>query len=151
MSKRKSVDSKSLAIRPEYIGSKGLQGKIAIITGGDSGIGRAVAVHYAVEGASVAIVYRKSDEDARETQLMVNEAGQDCLLFNGDISKEAFCRKVVRETFRKFKRLDILVNNAGAGFAKSTEQASDEEIQWVLETNYLSVVRCTNAVLPHML
>ena len=135
MSKRKSVDDRTMAIRPNYIGSERLKGKVALITGGDSGIGRAVAVHYAVEGASVAIVYRKSDDDAKETQSMVADAGQECLLFKGDISNEAFCRKVVRETFRKFKRLDILVNNAGTHEpADELEQISSKQFQKTLKS-----------------
>jgi NAD(P)-dependent dehydrogenase (short-subunit alcohol dehydrogenase family) len=116
---QKRMNAKSLAdpqndvVRHHYNSSLRLLDKVAIVTGGDSGIGRSVAVHFALEGANVAIVYRKSDEDAHETQQMIQKANQTCLLFRGDVSNEAFCRKVVRETVRKFKKLDILVNNAG--------------------------------------
>ncbi|WP_276132013.1 glucose 1-dehydrogenase [Polluticoccus soli] len=101
------------AIRSYYKGTGKLKGKVAIITGGDSGIGRSVAVHYAREGADVAIVYLKSDDDARETQQMVEKEGQQCLLFKGDISDEGFCKEVVAMTHKELSRLDILVNNAG--------------------------------------
>lgn len=140
-----------MAIRPNYIGSERLKGKVALITGGDSGIGRAVAVHYAVEGASVAIVYRKSDDDAKETQSMVADAGQECLLFKGDISNEAFCRKVVRETYRKFKRLDILVNNAGTHEpADELEQISSKQFQKTFEVNMFSFYYFTHEALKKM-
>jgi NAD(P)-dependent dehydrogenase (short-subunit alcohol dehydrogenase family) len=151
MSKRKSVDDRTMAIRPNYIGSERLKGKVALITGGDSGIGRAVAVHYAAEGASVAIVYRKSDDDAKETQSMVADAGQECLLFKGDISNEAFCRKVVRETYKKFKRLDILVNNAGTHEpADELEQISSKQFQKTFEVNMFSFYYFTHEALKKM-
>ena len=100
-------------IRPDYKPSGKLAGKVAIITGGDSGIGRSVAVHFAREGASVAIVYHQSDEDARETKKLVENENQECLVFRGDIAVEAFCRRVVRNTHKKFGKLSVLVNNAG--------------------------------------
>ena len=140
-----------MAIRPNYIGSERLKGKVALLTAADSGIGRAVAVHYAAEGASVAIVYRKSDDDAKETQSMVADAGQECLLFKGDISNEAFCRKVVRETYKKFKRLDILVNNAGTHEpADELEQISSKQFQKTFEVNMFSFYYFTHEALKKM-
>ncbi|MCD6063966.1 MAG: NAD(P)-dependent oxidoreductase [Flavipsychrobacter sp.] len=101
------------AVKDHYKGSGKLKGKVAIVTGGDSGIGRSVAVHYAREGADVSIVYLKSDDDAIETQQMVESEGRKCLLFKGDISDEGFCKEVVAMTHKELKKLDILVNNAG--------------------------------------
>ena len=151
MSKKKLVDDKNLAMRPDYMGSHRLQGKVAIITGGDSGIGRAVALHFAVEGADVAIVYRKSDDDARETQAMVHEVGQECILFKGDISKEAFCRKVVRDAFRKFKKLDILVNNAGTHEpADELDEITSKQFQKTFEVNMFSFYYFTHEALKKM-
>lgn len=100
-------------VRESYAGSGKLTGKVAIITGGDSGIGRAVAVHYAREGADVVINYLHSDDDARETKKMVEAEGRLCMLAKGDVSGEAFCKKLVNDTYNKFGKLDILVNNAG--------------------------------------
>jgi NAD(P)-dependent dehydrogenase (short-subunit alcohol dehydrogenase family) len=151
MAKRKSVDSKELAIRPQYKGSLRLQDKVAIITGGDSGIGRAIAAHYAMEGADVAIVYHQSDGDARETQAMVEKANQKCILFKGDVSKEAFCRKVVRDTFRTFKRLDILVNNAGTHVpADDLTDISSKQFQRTFEVNMFSFYYFTHAALKKL-
>jgi NAD(P)-dependent dehydrogenase (short-subunit alcohol dehydrogenase family) len=97
---------------PFYKGSGKLEGKVALITGGDSGIGRSVAVLYAREGAEVAIVYLSEHEDAEQTRLAVADEGKDCLLISGDISNEGFCEEAVRKTVEKFGQLDVLVNNA---------------------------------------
>src|SRR5690606_8655252 len=97
-----------------------LEGKVAIITGGDSGIGRAVAVAFAQEGADVVIAYLEEHEDAAKTAEAVQETGRSALLMAGDISKESFCKKVVKRTMNKFKRIDILVNNAAVQFEAKT-------------------------------
>ncbi len=97
------VNSEGDLVRHHYNSGLRLLDKVAIMTGGDSGIGRAVAMHFALEGANVAIVYRKSDDDARETQAMIEKTNQTCILFKGDISNESFCRKVVRDTHKEFK------------------------------------------------
>ena len=96
-------------IRKNYKGSEKLKGKTALITGGDSGIGRSVAVHFAKEGANVAIVYLEEDEDAVKTKKLVEKAGQECLLLEGDLKDQKFCQKVVKETVKKFGGLNILV------------------------------------------
>jgi NAD(P)-dependent dehydrogenase (short-subunit alcohol dehydrogenase family) len=146
--KTKLVHSAALAMRPGYTGSLRLDGKVAIITGGDSGIGRAVAVHYAVEGANLAIVYHKSDGDAKETKAIIEEAGQECILFKGDISNEAFCRKVVKQTFAKFKKLDILVNNAGMHIpADDLKDISSRQFQRTFEVNMFSFYYFTHEAL----
>lgn len=112
--KRKVVPEEMLeVVRANYKGSDKLQGQAAIITGGDSGIGRSVAVLYAKEGADISIVYHESDKDAGETKSMVEKEGRKCILFKGDIADEEFCRATVRSTKEQLGRLDILVNNAG--------------------------------------
>ncbi len=100
-------------IRADYKGTDKLQGQVALITGGDSGIGRSVAVHFAREGADIAIVYLKSDEDANDTQALVEQEGRKCILIKGDVSKEAFCKKAVQQAADKLGGITILVNNAG--------------------------------------
>src|SRR5690606_2391767 len=103
-------------IRPGYKGSEKLKGKVALITGADSGIGRSVAIHFAREGAHVAIAYLSEDEDAKKTQELVKDEGVDCLLIKGDVKRESFCRSMVEKTVKKFGQLDILVNNAAVQF-----------------------------------
>jgi NAD(P)-dependent dehydrogenase (short-subunit alcohol dehydrogenase family) len=149
--RRSIVDDRDMAVRPHYKSCLKLLDRVAIITGGDSGIGRAVAVHYALEGANVAIVYQKSDHDALETKAMVEQANQTCLLFKGDIRHEAFCKKVVRETFSQFKRLDILVNNAGTHEPTSSlEEISAKQLQNTFEVNMYPVHYFTNEALKKM-
>ena len=104
--------------KPEYIKSSykaagKLNGKVALITGGDSGIGRAVSVHYAKEGADVAIIYLEEDIDARETKKLVEAEGRKCLLIAGDVKERGFCKLAVEQTVEKLGKLNILVNNAG--------------------------------------
>jgi len=102
--------------RPEYKGSDKLKDKVALITGGDSGIGRSIAVLYAKEGADVAIVYLAAHEDANETKRLVEEKGRKCLLIAGDISSEKFCLETVQKVIDEFGKLDILVNNAAVQY-----------------------------------
>src|SRR5699024_3865980 len=99
-------------IRNNYRGSSKLENKTALITGGDSGIGRAVSVHFAREGADVAVIYLDEHEDAEETKRLVELEGQKCHLISGDIGNQSFCEAAVTETINKFKKIDILVNNA---------------------------------------
>src|SRR6201996_8771001 len=106
---------------PEYIKNSyrpagKLKGKIALITGGDSGIGRAVSVHFAEEGADIAVVYLNEDADAGETKNLVEATGRRCLLIKGDVKKADFCRKAVDLTIKEYDQLNILVNNAGMQF-----------------------------------
>src|SRR5688500_16168993 len=109
---------------PGYRGSGKLDGKVALITGGDSGIGRAVAIAFAKEGADVAVLYLDEHEDAEETRRLVEEKGRRCVTISGDIGDEAFCREAVERVARELGRLDIVVNNA----AEQHEQNSLEDI-----------------------
>jgi NAD(P)-dependent dehydrogenase (short-subunit alcohol dehydrogenase family) len=145
------VDSKKLAVRAGYKSSLRLQDKVAIITGADSGIGRAVAIHYALEGAHVAIVYHKSDEDAKETRRLVEETNQQCILFRGDISEETFCRRVVRETYKAFRRIDILVNNAGMHVPSDDfNEITAKQFQRTFEVNMFSFYYFTHEALKKL-
>jgi NAD(P)-dependent dehydrogenase (short-subunit alcohol dehydrogenase family) len=128
-----------------------LTGKAAIITGGDSGIGRATAILFAQEGADVAIVYHSEDEDAAETRSRVQAKGRQCLTFKGDVGDEAFCRKVVEETVQAFKRLDILVNNAAEQHPKGNpEEISAEQLEKTFRTNIFGYFFMAKAALPHI-
>ena len=111
--KREDLNKPEIIVHPSYVASGKLKGKTAIITGGDSGIGRSIAVLFAKEGANVAIVFLKNGKDARLTKQLVEAEGKICLLQKGDISQESFCREVVRNVVREFGTLSILVNNAG--------------------------------------
>src|SRR5438045_2646373 len=122
---------------PAYIPSEKLLDKVAIITGGDSGIGRAVAVLYAREGADVAIVYLPEEQqDASETKAAVAAEGRECLLIPGDVTDPKFCRKAIQQTVRKFGKLDILVNNAAfQQHQESIEDLSEEQWKRTFRTN----------------
>ncbi len=123
-------------IRKDYKGSGKLKGKTALITGGDSGIGRSVAVHYAREGANVAIVYLNEDEDALETRKMVIKEGGKCLILQGDLKDDTFCKKIVEDCIKEFGALNILVNNAAVQFPKDKiEDITNKQIKETFETN----------------
>lgn len=139
------------AEEPAERGSGKLRDKVAIITGGDSGIGRAVAVAYAKEGADVAIVYLDEHEDARETREMVRRHERRCLLFAGDVGDEAFCRDVVERTVRQLGRLDVLVNNAAEQHPReSIEEITEEQLTRTFRTNIFSYFFMAKAALPHL-
>ncbi|MCT2406386.1 SDR family oxidoreductase [Chryseobacterium antibioticum] len=136
-------------IRNDYEGSRKLKGKKAVISGGDSGIGQAVAVHFAREGADVAIIYNESDDDAKETKTLIEKEGQQCMLIKGDLTKKAFRAKCVERIKKEWKNLDILVNNAGIHTSKNTlEKISDEQIQETFNTNILSMISLTRDYIP---
>jgi NAD(P)-dependent dehydrogenase (short-subunit alcohol dehydrogenase family) len=134
-----------------YKGSGRLKGKKAVITGGDSGIGRAVAIAYAREGADVLISYLKEDGDARETARYVMEAGRKAVLVAGDLQAPDHCRAVIAEAVSEFGGIDILVNNAAhqASF-KSIEEISDEEWDLTFKVNIHAMFYLTKAAIPHM-
>jgi NAD(P)-dependent dehydrogenase (short-subunit alcohol dehydrogenase family) len=138
-------------IRKNYLGSKKLLNKKALISGGDSGIGQAVAVHFAREGADVSIIYKESDKDAKETQKLVEKEGQKCILLKGDVSKKTFRTKCLDKLKKDWKTLDILVNNAGIQFPKNDiEKISDDQIQKTFDTNIISMIALTRDFLPLM-
>jgi len=136
---------------PDYRGSGKLEGKVALITGGDSGIGRAVAVLFAREGADVAIVYLSEDSDAEETRRAVEAEGRRALLIPGDVTDSAFCYESVETTVRELGRLDVLVNNAAfQEHADSLEDISDEQLEHTFRTNIFGYFYMARAALPHM-
>ncbi|MDM1557306.1 MULTISPECIES: SDR family oxidoreductase [Chryseobacterium] len=138
-------------IRDDYQGSQKLLNKKAVISGGDSGIGQAVAVHFAREGADVAIIYKKSDKDARETQKLVEKEGRKCFLIKGDLTRETFRIQCAGKIKELWKNVDILVNNAGIHTSKnSLEKISDEQIQETFETNIISMISFTRSILALM-
>lgn len=138
-------------IRKSYKGSGKLNKKTALITGGDSGIGRSVAVHFAREGANIAIVYYKEDKDAEDTKALVEKEGVRCLLLKGDLKKESFCKKMVSETLQEFGRLNILVNNAAMQFpAEDVEELSAEHIKVTFETNIFPFFYATQEAVKEM-
>lgn len=133
-------------------GSGKLQDKVAIITGGDSGIGQAVAVDFAKEGADVVIVYLKEHSDAKETKRLVEEKGRKCLLITGDVGDEKFCKHVIKETVSAFKKIDILVNNAAEQHPQDTiEKISEKQLEKTFRTNIFSYFFMTKAALKYLL
>src|SRR5436190_135063 len=137
---------------PKYKAAGKLHGKAALITGGDSGIGRAVAVLYAREGADVAVVYLPDEQrDADETQRAVTTEGRRCVLIPGDLCDANFCREAVERTVRELGRLDILVSNAAYQNRKETlEDITDEEWEHTFQTNVHAYFRLARAALPHL-
>lgn len=134
-----------------YKGSGKLKGKVAIITGGDSGIGRAVAVYFAKEGASVVIVYYNEHEDAEYTKKYIENLGGRCLLISGDLKRPDFCKMVADKTMEYFGKIDILVNNAGVQFQqKRLEDISNEQFDYTMKTNIYSMFYLTKSVLKYM-
>jgi NAD(P)-dependent dehydrogenase (short-subunit alcohol dehydrogenase family) len=134
-----------------YQGSGRLTGKRALITGGDSGIGRAVALAFAREGADVAIAYLNEDDDARETAALVEKAGRQALLLPGDLAERDHCRSVVEQTVRQLGGLDVLVNNAAFQMThESIEEITDDEWQHTFDVNITAMFRLVQAALPHL-
>jgi len=136
---------------PHYRGSGKLEGMIALITGGDSGIGRSIAVLFAREGADVAIVYLSSTGDAEETRRHVEAEGTRCLLIRGDVKSSDFCRDAVDKTVGEFGRLDVLVNNAAfQEHAESIEDITDERLDETLQTNIVGYFQMARAAVPYL-
>jgi NAD(P)-dependent dehydrogenase (short-subunit alcohol dehydrogenase family) len=128
-----------------------LHNKVALITGGDSGIGKAVALLFAQEGANIAIAYYNEHEDAEDTKTKIEQYGQQCLLISGDISKETFCKKIVSNTLKKFAKIDILVNNAAVHYeANSLEDIVTEQLIKTFQTNVYPYFWVTKAALTSM-
>lgn len=128
-----------------------LEGKVAIITGGDSGIGRAVAISYAKEGADVVIAYLNEHEDAKQTEKEVRKYGKEPLLIATDIANEENCRKIIDQTISRFKRLDILVNNAAVQYVQhNIEDISAEQLEYTFRVNIFSQFYLTKFAVPHL-
>lgn len=135
----------------QYRAAGKLEGKTALITGGDSGIGRAIAILYAKEGADVAIMYLNEHEDAKETQRQVEQEGRRCLTIAGDIGDEQFCQQAVQRTVSELGRLDILVNNAAEQHPQeSIEDITAEQLERTFRTNIFSFFFMTKAALKHL-
>lgn len=140
-----------VADKPGQMGSGKLRGKVALITGGDSGIGKAVAILFAKEGADIAIAYLNEHRDAKAVKTTIEGYGRTCVLMAGDISRENHCKTLVKKTISTFGRIDILVNNAAMQIeADSLEKVKTKDLLKTFETNIFSMFWITAAVLPHM-
>ncbi len=149
--KEKKMDPKVDHGEESYMGSGKLEGKNAIITGGDSGIGRAVAIAFAREGANVLISYLKEHEDAEETAKWIEKAGKKAVILAGDVSEEQQCRKIVERAVEEFGQIDILVNNAAFQMARdSVQDISSDEWDYTFRTNIYSMFYLCKAAEPHM-
>lgn len=149
--KESKMDPEPIYDNPDNKGYGRLKGKTAIITGGDSGIGRAVAVAYAKEGCNVVIVYNIADDDANDTKKSIEGYHGKALLIKGDIGDSSFCNQVIDETMKEFKTIDILVNNAAEQhLQKNLEDITDEQLLRTFKTNIFSMFYLTRAALPHL-
>jgi NAD(P)-dependent dehydrogenase (short-subunit alcohol dehydrogenase family) len=138
-------------IRDDYQGSGKLEGKVAIVTGGDSGIGRAAAVHFAREGANVAVMYLEEEEDAQTTAGMVEDEGGESLTIEGDVRDSAFCQAAVEEVVEEFGDLDVLVNNAATQVVKSDlTEITDEQWEETFATNIHGYFYMAREALPYL-
>ncbi len=149
--KESKMDPEPIYDNPDYKGANRLKGKTAIITGGDSGIGRAVAVAYGKEGCNVVIVYNIADDDANTTKEVVESYNGKVLLIKGDIGDSNFCNQVIDKTIQAFGTLDILVNNAAEQHVqKNLEDITDEQLHRTFKTNIFSMFYLTRAALPQL-
>lgn len=149
--KESEMTPKPKADDPQYRGSGKLEGKVALITGGDSGIGRAVAITFAKEGADVAIAYLNEHDDAKETKQLVEAQGRRAVAIAGDIGDESFCQQLVQQAVDEFGKLDILINNAGEQHPQETiEDISAEQLERTFRTNIFSMFFLTKAAMKHL-
>lgn len=136
---------------PNYKGSGKLKDKVAIVTGGDSGLGRACSIAFVKEGAKVVIVYLNETKDAEDTKNYIDALGGECILIRGDITNHEFCKKIVKDTINKYGKIDILVNNAGVQYQQDTlENISDEQFDWTMKVNIYGMFYLTKEVLPYL-
>lgn len=134
-----------------YQGTQKLKGKVALISGGDSGIGKAIAILFAKEGADIAFIYLNEHQDAKETANRIKEIGRRCLMFDGDISNESFCCSVVKKVLSEFGQINTLINNAAEQHPQeSLMNISSEQFEHTFQTNIFSMFYLTKAVLPHL-
>ena len=146
----KDMSPQPLSERPKQLNK--LEGKVALITGGDSGIGKSVAILFAQEGADIAIVYLKETGDAIDTKSRIEDVyGKRCLLIPGDLSKEPFCKSIIKKVIREYGKLDILVNNAGTQFdQEDVEGITSKNMRKTFETNIFSMIWMTQYALPFL-
>jgi NAD(P)-dependent dehydrogenase (short-subunit alcohol dehydrogenase family) len=136
---------------PRYPGSGRLRGKVALVSGGDSGIGRAVSVLFAREGAKVGIIYLEEDKDAKDTEELVKDEGSEALLIKGDVGDKTFCESAVKQLIDAFGRLDVLVNNAAEQHEqKELTEISEDQLEQTFRTNIFGYFFLTQAALPHL-
>jgi NAD(P)-dependent dehydrogenase (short-subunit alcohol dehydrogenase family) len=144
------MDPKPEYVKKTYKASGKLKGKTALITGGDSGIGRAISVHYAKEGADIGIVYLDEDVDAKETKKLVEAEGRKCILFKGDVKDGDFCKKTIEKAIKKLGKLNILVNNAGMQMPKKEAEAiTEKQLEETFRTNIFAYFYFAQAALEH--
>jgi NAD(P)-dependent dehydrogenase (short-subunit alcohol dehydrogenase family) len=149
--KESAIEPAPLYDAPYYIGSKKLDGKVALITGGDSGIGRAVAVLFAREGADIAIAYLSEDEDARTTKAAVEKEGRRCILIRGDVTSRAYCLTAAARTVKELGALDVLVNNAAFQIHSADfEDLTEEHFDTTIKTNLYGYFHMAQAAVGHM-
>lgn len=148
---RGEMEPKPRTVGDYYKPAGKLRGKVALVTGGDSGIGRSAAIFFAKEGADVCIVYLDEHEDARDTQRLIKEQGRRCLLVAGDVGREELCLDAVKQTVETLGRLDVLVNNAGVQHPREKlEDISAEQLERTFRTNIFAMFFMTKAALPHL-
>lgn len=145
------MDPEPIYDNPTHKGYGRLKDKVTIVTGGDSGIGRAISVAFAKEGSHVVIIYYDSDEDAEKTKKIIEDYGSRCLLMKGDLGKSDFSRKIIERTLEEFKQIDIIVNNAAEQHPKDfLEEISDEQLERTFRTNIFAMFYLIREALPHM-
>ncbi|MFY5005038.1 SDR family NAD(P)-dependent oxidoreductase, partial [Acinetobacter baumannii] len=138
-------------IKASHKGSEKLKGKVAVISGGDSGIGRSVAVLFAREGADIAVLYLKEDQDAEITKQLIEKEGQQCLLLKGDISDPDLAKQNIDKVLQHFGKINILVNNAGVQYQqKEIESISNEQLEKTFKTNIFTMFYLTKEAIPYM-
>ena len=149
--KESEMDPKPEIIRDSYKGSGKLKNRVALITGGDSGIGRAIAVLFAREGADVAIIYLEEDDDAKTTKDLVEKEGQKCILLQGDITSKEFCDSSLEEVISSYGKLNILVNNAAEQHVRhGIEEMEMEDVERTFRTNIISMIYITKKAVKHL-
>jgi NAD(P)-dependent dehydrogenase (short-subunit alcohol dehydrogenase family) len=149
--KESQMSPKPKSENPNYKPSGKFDGKVALVTGGDSGIGKSVAIHFALEGADVSIIYNESDDDANTTKERIEELGRKCLLIKGDVGDKSFCEKAVELTVNELGQLDVLINNAGEQHPQqNVEDISEDQLKRTFQTNIFSVFFMTQAAMSHL-
>ncbi|WP_423236706.1 SDR family oxidoreductase [Clostridium acidisoli] len=145
------MNPKPIYENKEYKGTEKLKDKVAVITGGDSGIGKAVSIAYAKEGAKIAIIYLDETEDAEDTKKIIENIGSECLLVAGDIGEEEFCKTAIDKIIKKYNKIDILVNNAGEQHPQnSIEDITKQQLERTFKTNIFAMFYITKKVMPYL-